>query len=222
MCFCRFTQTGINVSSDQDRITGRHNKQQHNVRPGAEWDRAPSPAAPPAPQNGDAGVLSSESYFAIDCEQQQQQLCMNRGFQSVEQQKIQEPGVESEATISPSPAHSLEADLDVPIETDIDDFQEEELITEDLPITSELPCFALPVTVLETDIDALTDSEVPPSGRTGAESSSVDDDLEAGEGSREGPSPDELLYHSSEGELGLESWRGAYQATDPSTDSLDR
>lgn len=155
---------------------------------------------------------------------------MNREFQNftnnfsnTEQQKIPEPGTESETTLSPSPAHSLEAELDVPMETDIDDFQEEELPTVNEPITSELPCFALPVTVLETDIDTLPDAESSPQGRTRVESSSVEEELEVGEGSsREGLSLEEIFPHSSEGESGTESWRGAYQTPEHSTDSLDR
>lgn len=149
----------------------------------------------------------------MDYEQQQQRL--SGGFQS-----IGEPGTESETTLSPSPAHSLDADLDVPMETDIDDFQEDEALLPagGEPITSELPCFALPVTVLETDIDTLPDSEASPSGRTRAGSSSVEEE-EAG---RERLSLEELFPPSSEGESGTESWRGAYRTAEHSTDSLDR
>ncbi|KAM9335809.1 protein Shroom4 [Symphorus nematophorus] len=204
---------------------------QPNVRPGAEWERASSPRvhsdstlAPVLENGGVGGVLPAESYFSIDYEQQQQQqLRMSRGFQSIDPQKIPEPATESETTLSPSPAHSLDADLDVPMETDIDDFQEDEgLPAEDEPITSELPCFALPVTVLETDIDTLPECEASPSGRTRVESGSVEEELEAGESSRERLSLEELFPHSSEGESGTESWRGAYQTTEHNTDSLDR
>ncbi|XP_034424881.1 protein Shroom4 isoform X5 [Hippoglossus hippoglossus] len=196
---------------DHERTTA---KQQHNVRPGAEWERPPSPRV-------HSGVSPPESYFSIDYERQQQ-LRVNRGFQAEEQPKIPEPGTESETTLSPSPAHSLEADLDVPMETDIDDFQEEELPGELEPITSELPCFALPVTVLETDIDTFPDSEASPSGRTRVESSSVEEELETSEGSRERLSLEELFPQNSEGESGTESWRGAYQSPEHNTDSLDR
>lgn len=141
---------------------------------------------------------------------------MNGCFQSDEQQKSQEAGTERETALSPSPAHSLEADLDVPMETDIDDFQEEDLPVKDEPITSELPCFALPVTVLETDIDTLPESEASPTGRMRADSSSVEEELEAGESNRERLSLEELFPHGSEGESGPDGWRGA------NTDSLDR
>ncbi|XP_037615625.1 protein Shroom4 isoform X2 [Sebastes umbrosus] len=212
------------VSPDQDIVTVKPHKQQSNVRPAAEWERAPSPTVhsdstlPPVLENGGVGgVLPPESYFSVDYEQQQQ-LRMNRGFQSIEPQKILEPGTESETTLSPSPAHSLDVDLDIPMETDIDDFQEDDgLPAEDEPITSELPCFALPVTVLETDIDTLPDSaEASPSGRTRAESSSLEEELEAGESSRERLSLEELFPQSRE------SWRGAYQTTEHNADSLDR
>ncbi|XP_070849866.1 protein Shroom4 [Chaetodon trifascialis] len=215
----------VSRSPDQDRVTVKPHKQQTNMRPGAEWERAPSPrvhsdsALPPVVENG-GGVLPPESYFPVDYEQQ---LRVSRGFQSIDPQKIPEPATESEATLSPSPAHSLDADLDVPMETDIDDFQEDEgLPAEDEPITSELPCFALPVTVLETDIDTLPDSETSLSGRTRAESGSLEEELEAGEGGRERLSLEELFPQSSEGESGTDSWRGAYQTTEPNTDSLDR
>ncbi|GLD64650.1 protein Shroom4, partial [Lates japonicus] len=217
----------VSHGPDQDRVTVKPHKQQHNVRPGAEWDRSSSPTVhsetalpPPDVENGGVGgVLPPESYFAMDYEQQ---LRMSRGYQIEEQQKIPEPGTESETTLSPSPAHSLEVDLDVPMETDIDDFQEEELPAEVEPITSELPCFALPVTVLETDIDTLPDSEASPPGRTRAESGSLEEELETGESSRERLSLEELFPHGSEGESGTESWRGAYQTTEHNTDSLDR
>ncbi|XP_059210286.1 protein Shroom4 isoform X2 [Centropristis striata] len=215
------------ISSDQDRVTVKPHKEKPNMRPGAEWERAPSPrvhsdsSRPPVVENGGVGpVLPPESFFCTDYDQQQQQqLRMDRGFQSIEPQKIQEPGTESETTLSPSPVHSLDADLDVPLETDIDDFQEDEGLRAELePISSELPCFALPVTVLETDIDTLADSAEasPSSSRTRAESGSLEEELEAGE------SLEELFPPGSEGEAGRESWRGAYQSAEHSTDSLDR
>ncbi len=226
MCLCSLSEGNVSCSPDRDRV--KPHRQQHNVRPAAEWERAPSPrvpsdsACPPVLENGGVGgVLPPEKHLTID-HKQQQRLHMNRGFQSIDPQKIPEPGTESETTLSPSPAHSLEADLDVPMETDIDDFQEVEgLPAEDEPISSELPCFALPVTVLETDIDTFPDSEASPSGRPRMESSSVEEELEAAE-SRERLNLEELFPQSSEGESGTESWRGAYQTTELNTDSLDR
>lgn len=161
--------------------------------------------------------MSPPSLSDMDYKEKQRRLCVN--FQSVEPQTIPE----SETTLSPSPAHSLEADLDVPLETDIDDFQEDQgLPAEEELITSELPCFALPVTVLETDIDTLPDPEASPPGRTRMDSGSLDEELETGENSREGLSLEEIFPQSSEGESGTESWRGAYQSTEHNTDSLDR
>ncbi|KAM6960078.1 LOW QUALITY PROTEIN: protein Shroom4 [Tautogolabrus adspersus] len=214
----------INNSQSQDQNKLKPHIHQPNARPGAEWERTPSPrvhsdsALPPVLENREVGVaLPPESYFSIDYEQQQQ---LRMG---VDHQKISEPGTESETTLSPSPAHSLDAELDIPMETDIDDFQEDDgLPVEDEPITSELPCFALPVTVLETDIDTLQDSEASPAGRTRAESSSVEEEHEVGESSRERLSLEELFPQSSEGESGTESWRGAYQTQEHNTDSLDR
>ncbi|XP_061566671.1 protein Shroom4 isoform X3 [Cololabis saira] len=215
----------------QDRVTVKPLRLQPAVRPGAEWERTSSPSVqsdeslPPVPDNeGVVRVCPSETYYSqVNNHHQQQQLCMRRVLEVEEQQKIiQEPGTESETTLSPSPAQSLEADLDVPMETDIDDFQEEDLPTEDMPITSELPCFALPVRVLETDIDTLPDAESSPSGGMQAESSSLEEELEAGESSRETLSLEELFPQTSEGESGTESWRGHFQTVEQNTDSLDR
>lgn len=127
---------------------------------------------------------------------------------------------ESETTLSPSPAQSLEADLDAPLETDIDDFQEEELPVTNVHISSELPCLALPVTVLETDLDLLPNHESSPSGKTRPESSLLGDgELEV----REEGSLEEIFPQSSEGESGTESWRGGvFQSIENNTDSLDR
>ncbi|CAJ1085845.1 protein Shroom4 [Xyrichtys novacula] len=216
-------ETNITHSPDHDRVIPY--KQQTTLRPGAEWERTPSPRVradsnlPPVIENGgDGAVLPPESYFAIDYEQQQQLNMSND-----DRQKLPEPGTESETTLSPSPAHSLDAELDIPMETDIDDFQEDEgLPAEHEPITSELPCFALPVTVLETDIDTLQGSEDSPSGRARVESGSVEEEPDGGESSRERLSLEELFPQSSEGESGTESWRGAYPTTEHNTDSLDR
>lgn len=127
---------------------------------------------------------------------------------------------ESEATPSPSPAHSLEAELDIPMETDIDDYHEEEggLMPGAQPITSEHPCFALPVTVVETDIDVSPDPEGPSLGRTRAESGSLEEE----ELGVRGPGREQLSLRGSEGESGTESWRGAYRGLGHDTDSLDR
>lgn len=196
----------------QDRVTAKP-----EVRPGAEWDRAASPRVHSDPSGG----VLLQSYLSMDHEQRQ--LRATGGFQSiVEPQKTPEPGTESETTLSPSPAHSLDADLDVPMETDIDDFQEHEdgPPAKDGPITSELPCFALPVTVLETDID--TEASPPGSleGEGLEEELEEEEELRAGEAER--LSLEELFPQSCEGEPGRESWRGAYRTTEHNADSLDR
>ncbi|KAM9827160.1 protein Shroom4 [Neosynchiropus ocellatus] len=192
-------------------------------RPGAEWEREPSPRGDavlvPVLDIGDRGGLLTHP----SADEQQKQKVIDLDFQSIEPHRIPETGIESEATLSPSPAHSLEVELDVPLETDIDDFQEDEgLPVEDELITSELPCLALPVTVLETDIDTVQDPEAASVGRTRAESGSVEEDVETEMNSREQLSLEELFPQSSEGESGTESWREAYQGTENNTDSLDR
>ncbi|CAN9509439.1 unnamed protein product [Ophioblennius macclurei] len=193
-------------SPEQNRPTANPHKPPPVMRAAAHWDRAPSPRvhSDAVVQNGCGGgeISPPASYLGP------------------------EAGTESETTLSPSPAHSLEADLDVPLETDIDDFQEEELPAEAPPLTSELPCFALPVTVLETDIDTPCgdddnddlEASPPPPGRIRAESGSLGEEAEL----EAGGSLEELFPHGSEGDSGLESWRGAFHANEHSTDSLDR
>ncbi|XP_077598810.1 protein Shroom4-like [Stigmatopora nigra] len=123
---------------------------------------------------------------------------------------------ESESTCTLSPTHSLDVEQEVPIETDIDDFQEEDRLSVEELLTSELPCFALPVTVLETDIDSLP---VPRAKPVSDVLSSAEEEFES---SREKLSLDEFFPHSSEGESVTESWRGAFHNPEHSTDSLDR
>ncbi|XP_061620474.1 protein Shroom4 isoform X2 [Phyllopteryx taeniolatus] len=203
------------ADSSHNKMWNPH-KPSPSVRPGAEWERTLSPRIqinnmlPPALANGHlGGVLPPESYSALD-DKQQQQMCVGEDVQSGEPSKVPETGTESETTLSPSPTHSLEAELDVPLETDIDDFQGDD----GLPVEEELPCFALPVTVLETDIDTLPEPRAEPVGGVRAE----EEELES---SREGLSLDELFPHSSEGESGTESWRGAFHNPEHNSDSLD-
>ncbi|XP_061769474.1 protein Shroom4 isoform X2 [Nerophis ophidion] len=190
-----------------------------NLRPEAGWDTTPCPRIPSHNacslilKDGHlGGVLPSSASFVLDYKQQQHNLDLPRPT---------ETGTESVTTLSPSPSHSLEAELDVPLETDIDDFQEDEgLPAEDELITSELSCFALPVTVMETDIDTLTDIPTEPVGEARREEiGSLEEELESG---REGLSLEELLIQGSEGESGTERWRGAFLNAQHNTDSLDR
>lgn len=180
-----------------------------NTRHTAEWERTPSPR-----------ILSNTSpLLVVENGNPEPFYSIDSNINNVDQQKHPESRTESETTLSPTPAQSLEGDLDVPMETDIDDFQEVELPVVNEPISSELPCFALPVTVLETDLDTLPGAEESsPSGRTRLESSSLDEELEV----REGLCLEDIFPQSSEGESGTESWRGPSQSTEHNTDSLDR
>lgn len=169
-------------------------------------------------------------------QQQQQQLQHHRRFQNYSMynteppSKVLEPDLEPEPLLesrrdfTPSPAHSLEAELNVPMETDIDDFQDDEgLPAVYEPIENkELRCFALPVTVLETDIDTLPDSGASASGRLREESGSLEEELDVGEGTSSEGLMEELFPLSGEGESGTESWRGAYCTNEHNSDSLDR
>uniref|UniRef100_A0A4W5KF21 ASD2 domain-containing protein n=1 Tax=Hucho hucho TaxID=62062 RepID=A0A4W5KF21_9TELE len=213
---------------DQDRPAGLKPISHRQQRAGAEWERTPSPrvhsvSALPTIENG---AISPESYFAMSYEQQQQQQLQNsRRFRNhPHNNNNNKPELELEPDFSPSSAQSLEQEVDIPMETDIDDFQEEGLPEDEEPIRTELQCFALPVTVLETDIDTLPDQEASPAARKTAESGSLDGEMEdQGMGTRE-ELMEELFPQSVEGEAGTESWRGAYRSSnsEKNTDSLDR
>uniref|UniRef100_A0A3Q2ZN62 Protein Shroom4-like n=1 Tax=Kryptolebias marmoratus TaxID=37003 RepID=A0A3Q2ZN62_KRYMA len=206
-------------SLDQDRVLVKPHKPQLNIKPEAEWERTPSPRVrsntTPSRvlENGSVRkTCPAESYFSQ--RDVQQQVCMKRDLQEYELKNLPEPGPESELTLSLSLAHSLEADLELPLETDIDDFLEE-LPAEDVPLTSELPCFAQPVTILDTDIDQVLDPESLLSGETPAESS-CREELETEKSCRERLSLEEMFPQSSERES------GAFQPAEHNTDSLDR
>ncbi|XP_061664528.1 protein Shroom4 isoform X2 [Syngnathoides biaculeatus] len=177
------------LCSSGSEAEGRQNKMWNSLqpppgmRPEAEWERTPSPRF----QSDNTALPNGH----LD-------------VQSGEPPKVPESGTESEMTLSPSPTHSLEAELDVPLETDIDDFRGDDgLPLEEQLLTSELPCFALPVTVLETDIDTLTELRARP-----------EEEPET--------SLDELFPHSSEGESGTENWRVPFHHPEHNTDSLER
>lgn len=200
-CYLSSSPSGLNVGLSLDL------KPLPSTRPRAERERPPSSGVHSPSPGLEVGRpredYPTEAYFSQG-ELEHHQAFTNRDFQVQGQQKH----AESEKTLSPSPVHSLEAELEVPLETDIDDFQE--LPVEDMAITSELPCFAQPVTVLETDIDTLPDPEASPSAETLDGSGSLDEEEL------------ELFPLSGEGESGTESWREASQSVEHNTNSLDR
>uniref|UniRef100_A0A674C900 Protein Shroom2-like n=2 Tax=Salmo trutta TaxID=8032 RepID=A0A674C900_SALTR len=197
----------------------------------AEWERTPSSRvhSVSGQLTIENGVISPESYFAMGYEQQQ--LQQNRRLRNHPNNNNNKPELEQEllelepeSDFGPSPAQSLEQEADIPMETDIDDSQEEGLPEDEEPIRTELQCFALPVTVLETDIDTLPDQEALPAGRMTVENWSLDGEIEdQGMRTRE-ELMEELFPQSIEGEAGTESWRGAYRSPnlEHNTDSLDR
>ncbi|XP_052315993.1 protein Shroom4 isoform X3 [Oncorhynchus keta] len=198
----------------------------------AEWERTPSPRVHSfsGQLTIENGVISPESYFAMTYEQQQQ-LQQNRRLRNHPHNNNDKPELEHEllelepeSDFGPSPAQSLEQEVDIPMETDIDDSQEEGLPEDEEPIRTELQGFALPVTVLETDIDTLPNQEALPAGRMTVENGSLDGEMEdQGMRTRE-ELMEELFPQSIEGEAGTESWRGAYRSPnlEHNTDSLDR
>ncbi|KAJ8007853.1 hypothetical protein DPEC_G00098500 [Dallia pectoralis] len=221
----------ICLTDDEDGPAVLKPVSQRHRSTGVEWERTPSPRVHSVTgfsTIGDGGI-SPESYFAMRYEQQQQ-LQHNRRFGSHSQNnnnnKLEsEPGLlEQESVLSPSPAQSLEQEVDIPMETDIDDFQEEGLLEDEEPIRTELQCFARPVRVLETDIDTLPEQDASPAAEMTVESGSLDGKMEdQGMRTREGLMQ-ELFPQSGEGEAGVEIWQGPYRSPNQehNTDSLDR
>ncbi|XP_058250103.1 protein Shroom4 isoform X3 [Hemibagrus wyckioides] len=158
----------------------------------------------PTLENGScSGPVNPESYFTVNYNHQQhlqnqlQQICM-----PVTTVKTLEPSTQS---APPS------EDQGLPFETDIDEFRENEGTsveqqrrTED---RIEMQCFAQPVTVLETDIDTVTDEEAPSSGmRRGQRASIVDSLMEEDCGRAGKELMGELFPHYAGN--GAEGWRG--------------
>ncbi|XP_036404057.1 protein Shroom4 [Megalops cyprinoides] len=179
----------------------------------AEWDRGPasgsrrgsgvsaadvggsSRLAPPSPQ----------SYFSVNCEQQQQR-----------EQRFA-PACPAPA---PAPAPAGE-ELNGPFETDIDEFRDG---VAEGPIAAETQCFAQPVTVLETDIDSLPEEQPPPPAVSRTPRGSVVEALlveDSGVRSR-ADLMGELFPHSAEGEARGETWRGGHSLLEHSVDTLER
>ncbi|XP_024143362.1 protein Shroom4 isoform X2 [Oryzias melastigma] len=217
------TESGASSSSsnavlhNQDRV--KLEKPKLSTRPGSDQGRTPSPKGhsnPPPPTD----PFPPESSLNQTSTEQQKQLFVSKSFPVQEQRTLSKSVPEPELDHSPSPACSLESDLNVPMETDIDDFpEEEEPPKEDGMLTSELPCFALPVTVLETDIDTLL---LDPACSVQSGSCTAEEDVEPGESGRDGLSLKELLLQSREADSSMESGKGHFQAEGGDTNSLER
>ncbi|XP_047667845.1 protein Shroom4 isoform X2 [Tachysurus fulvidraco] len=158
----------------------------------------------PTLENGRcSGPVNPESYFTMNHNNEQhlqnelQQICMPGTTI-----KTLEPSTQS---INPSNHQAL------PYETDIDEFRENEgtSVEQQRPAEhrTEMQCFAQPVTVLETDIDTVTEEEAPSSGmRRGQRASIVDSLMEEDCGRAGKELMGELFPHYAGS--GAESWRG--------------
>ncbi|KAK3568051.1 hypothetical protein QTP86_029251 [Hemibagrus guttatus] len=158
----------------------------------------------PTLENGScSGPVNPESYFTMNYNHQQhlqnqlQQICM-----PATTIKTLEPSIQS---LSPS------EDQGLPFETDIDEFRENEGTSVEqqrqAEDRTEMQCFAQPVTVLETDIDTVTDEEAPSSGmRRGQRASIVDSLMEEDCGRAGKELMGELFPHYAGS--GAEGWRG--------------
>lgn len=151
-----------------------------------------------------AGPVYPESYFTMNYNQQHH-------LQNQPQQ-ISVPGttiktLEPFTQSLPPPSE----DQALPYETDIDEFRENEGIAVEqqrqAEDRTEMQCFAQPVTVLETDIDTVTDEEAPLSGmRRGQRTSIVDSLMEEDCGTAGKELMGELFPHYTGS--GAEGWRG--------------
>ncbi|XP_017328202.1 protein Shroom4 isoform X2 [Ictalurus punctatus] len=130
----------------------------HNYTAKNNASKSPIPVS--TLENGSrAGPVYPESYFTMNYNQQQhfqnqpQQICMLGTIKTLE------------LSTQCLPSNK---DQSLPYETDIDEFPENEGTAVEqqrqAEDRTEMQCFAQPVTVLETDIDTLTDEEASSSG----------------------------------------------------------
>ncbi|KAL0969965.1 hypothetical protein UPYG_G00235350 [Umbra pygmaea] len=137
---------------DQDHTAVLKPISYREQRAGAEWERTHSPRVHSISgvSNTENSAISPEPSFPMSYEQQQQ-LQNNRIFHNQayndNNNKLVAELLEPESALIPSPAQSLEQEVDFPMETDIDDFHDEGLLEDEEPIRAELQCFALPVRV---------------------------------------------------------------------------
>lgn len=180
----------------------------------SNWSSGPAPTL----ENGlYPGPVSPESYFSMNKNNYQQH------FQDQPQQVgfpvASLKSLEHSAQSPPQgQVHSS------PLETDIDEFHEKEGAAVEQQRQEEgrmeMQCFAQPVTVLETDIDTLTDEEaVLARMKRGQRASLVDSLLEKDCGRARKELMGELFPHCTEAGSGGEGWRGGYPV---SGDTLER
>lgn len=173
----------------------------HNYTAKNNASKSPIPVS--TLENGSrAGPIYPESYFTMNYNQQQhfqnqpKQICMLGTIKTLE------------LSTQCLPSNK---DQSLPYETDIDEFPENEGTAVEqqrqAEDSTEMQCFAQPVTVLETDIDTLTDEEALSSGmRRGQRASIVDSLLEEGCGRAGKELMGELFPHYAGS--GTEGWRG--------------
>lgn len=170
----------------------------------------------PSVENGSyTGVVPPESYFTMNNNNNYQQHLQNRPQQTGTTFKHLEPSTQS---LVPVQEQAL------PLETDIDEVHENEGTSVERQSQEEgrmeMQCFAQPVTVLETDIDTITEEEAPLAGmRRGQRVSLVDSLLEKDCGKAGKELMVELFPQCTEAGSGGEGWRGGYPVN---VDTLER
>ncbi|KAJ8254859.1 hypothetical protein GJAV_G00198130 [Gymnothorax javanicus] len=176
----------------------------HTKRNAAAWEcqnpSTGSQRASAAPAVADPGSRSAKAYFFVSYEQRPQQELHCKSSE------ISEPRHGPEVTNGP-------------LETDIDEFRDG--IVEE-PVDTE--CFARPVTVLETDIDTLPETEGPSLAvSTTPRGSLVDAPLAEDSGSRtRADLIEELFPQGAKGDASGETWRGGHSVLELSVDTLER
>ncbi|KAI4895734.1 hypothetical protein NFI96_024048 [Prochilodus magdalenae] len=185
----------------------------HNSSTTISTSRSSGPA--PSLENGcHPGAVPPESYFTMNYQQHLQNQPQQISFSGTTLKYPEHP--------TQSPPQSEEHAL--PLETDIDEFHENEGTAVEQQRQEEgrveMQCFAQPVTVLETDIDTLTEDEASLAGMGRMQRASlVDCLLEKDCGRARKELMGELFPLCTEAGSGGEGWRGGYPV---SGDTLER
>ncbi|XP_022534125.2 protein Shroom4 isoform X1 [Astyanax mexicanus] len=185
----------------------------HNSSPTNSTSRSSGPN--PSENGSYPGAVPPESYFTMNNNNTYQQHLQNWPQQTGAVCKHLEP-----STQTPLPIQ----EQTLPLETDIDEVHEDEGTSVEQQSREEggmeMQCFAQPVTVLETDIDTVTEEEAPLAGmRRGQRVSLVDSFLEKDCEKAGKELMVELFPQCTDTGSGGEGWRGGYPVN---VDTLER
>ncbi|KAF7706345.1 protein Shroom4 isoform X1 [Silurus meridionalis] len=206
----RHSEQKLSQSSDQYRpavvkpVIYKHRAEwdltsSHNYTAGNSSSNLPVPTLE---NSSCTGPVYPESYFTVNYNQQHlqnqpQQICI--------------AGTTIKTVEASTPNLFPSEDQALPYETDIDEFRENEGTEVEqqrqAEARTEMQCFAQPVTVLETDIDNVTEEEAPSSGLNRGQRTSIVDTLLEEDCGRAGKDLMGELFPHYTGN-GAEGWRG--------------